>query len=158
LVSRSRWGCSPRLSAPRSSCGCSPSPGEAGADVRLTVSDLSFGYPSRIIGRGVDFTVDGGEVLALLGPNGAGKTTLFRTLLGLLPARGGDVRLDGASIFGWRRASVARVFGYVPQAQLGVFPFTVRDIVLMGRTPHLSAFGMPAASDRAMADRMLIAL
>jgi iron complex transport system ATP-binding protein len=123
--------------------------------VRLSVERLAFGYPGRRVGEDVSFTVEGGEVLALLGPNGAGKTTLFRTLLRLLPAHGGEVRVDDAPIARWSRRRLAQTFGYVPQAQLGVFPFTVRDVVLMGRTPHLSAFAMPGAADRAIADRTL---
>jgi iron complex transport system ATP-binding protein len=114
--------------------------------VRLSVDRLAFGYPGRTVGSDVSFTVEGGEVLALLGPNGAGKTTLFRTVLRLLPAYGGAVRVDDDSIARWPRRTLARTFGYVPQAQLGVFPFTVRDVVLMGRTPHLSPFAMPGAS------------
>jgi iron complex transport system ATP-binding protein len=123
--------------------------------MRLSVERLAFGYPGRRVGADVSFTVDGGEVLVLLGPNGAGKTTLFRTLLRLLPAHGGDVRVDEASIARWPRRRVAQTVGYVPQAQLGVFPFTVRDVVLMGRTPHVPAFAMPGAADRAIASRTL---
>ena len=91
--------------------------------MRLDVQDLAFGYPGKEVGRGVTFGLAGGEVLCLLGPNGGGKTTLFKTILRLLASRQGRLRL-------------ARVFGYVPQAQLGVFPFTVAEIVLMGRTAH----------------------
>src|SRR5262249_26141385 len=56
------------------------------------------------------------------------------------------------------RPRLARVFGYVPQAQLGVFPFTVREVVLMGRTAHVGPFAMPSRADRAVAEETLALL
>jgi iron complex transport system ATP-binding protein len=89
---------------------------------RLKVERLTFGYPGRVVGRDVSFAMAAGEVLCLLGPNGSGKTTLFRTLLRLLEPHDGAVLVDGASIADWPRRQLARVFGYVPQAQTGTFP------------------------------------
>src|SRR5215471_472748 len=120
--------------------------------MQLDVEALAFGYPGRPIGRDVSFTLRGGEVLAILGPNGGGKTTLFRTVLRLLEPQGGRITVDGEPIERWSRGRLARVFGYVPQAQIGLFPFTVREMVLMGRTAHLGAFATPSARDRAVAD------
>jgi len=123
--------------------------------MRLDVDDLAYGYPDTEVGRGVSFSLEGGDVLCLLGPNGGGKTTLFKTVLRLLVPRGGRVAVDGESIGDWSRGRLARVFGYVPQAQLGVFPFTVADIVLMGRTAHVRPFATPSRRDRAVVDEML---
>jgi iron complex transport system ATP-binding protein len=125
---------------------------------RLRVERLVFGYPGRVVGRDVSFSLAAGQVLCLLGPNGSGKTTLFRTLLRLLEPQGGGVQVDGASIAEWPRRRLARVFGYVPQAQLGTFPFTAREVVLMGRTAHVGLFGAPSAHDRRQADAALEAL
>ena len=61
----------------------------------LGVHDLAFGFPGRIVGRGVSFTLAGGETLCVLGPNGGGKTTLFRTVLGLLEPHGGTIDIGG---------------------------------------------------------------
>ncbi len=126
--------------------------------MRLDVQDLAFGYAGKEVGRGVSFSLAGGEVLCLLGPNGGGKTTLFKTVLRLLAPHGGRVDVDGDSVAGWSRLRLARVFGYVPQAQLGVFPFTVAEIVLMGRTAHIGPFATPSRGDRAVAEEMLAAL
>jgi len=123
--------------------------------MRLDLQDLAFGYAHREVGRDVTFSLSGGEVLCLLGPNGGGKTTLFKTVLRLLAPHGGRIFVDGESITGWSRARLARAFAYVPQAQLGVFPFTVADTVLMGRTAHLGAFATPSRGDRAIALEML---
>jgi iron complex transport system ATP-binding protein len=126
--------------------------------VRLDVHDLAFGYPGKEVGQGVTFALAGGEVLCLLGPNGGGKTTLFKTVLRLLAPRRGRVSVDGAPITDWSRLRLARVFGYVPQAQLGVFPFTVVETVLMGRTAHIGPFATPSRGDRAIAQEMLAVL
>jgi len=126
--------------------------------VRLSVERLAFGYPGRVVGRDVSFSLAAGQVLCLLGPNGSGKTTLFRTLLRLIEPEAGAVLVGGATIAAWPRRRIARVFGYVPQAQLGTFPFTAREVVLMGRTAHVALFGSPSAHDWRQAEAALDAL
>src|SRR5262245_3807133 len=128
------------------------------AQAMLDVRELAFGYPGKLVGDSVSFALAHGEVLCLLGPNGSGKTTLFKTILRLLAPRGGRVAVDGEPIDRWSRARLARVFGYVPQAQLGVFPFTVHDVALMGRTAHIGTFSAPSRRDRDVADEMLAVL
>lgn len=121
----------------------------------LEVENLAYGYRGKPVGRDVSFTVAAGETVGLLGPNGCGKTTLFRTVLGLLPMLGGHVRLDGRDLTSLSRREIAQRIGYVPQAHSGYFPYTVREMVLMGRTAHLSLFAGPGARDDAVATRML---
>jgi iron complex transport system ATP-binding protein len=124
----------------------------------LQVYDLAFGYPSRIIGAGFRFSLAPGEVVCVLGPNGCGKTTLFRTILGLLPPKAGDILVEGMPIKRWRRNALARAMGYVPQAHSGYFAFTVREIVLMGRTAQLPLFGTPGRRDHEAAERIMAML
>jgi iron complex transport system ATP-binding protein len=124
----------------------------------LEVDALAFGFPGRTVGRDVGFALARGEVMCVLGPNGGGKTTLFRTLLGLLPAHGGAVRLDGASLAALPRGEIARRVGYVPQAHSGYFAFEVREMVLMGRTARLGAFAVPGRRDHEVAERALASL
>lgn len=126
--------------------------------MKLEARGLAFGYRGHPVGRDVSLALDSGEVLCLLGPNGGGKTTLFRTLLGLLPAQGGQVLLGGEDIARLPRREVARRIAYVPQVHTGYFPFTVRDVVLMGRTAHLAPFASPAAADHEAAERALARL
>ncbi|WP_375465842.1 ABC transporter ATP-binding protein [uncultured Methylobacterium sp.] len=126
--------------------------------MRLAVENLAFGHGARTIGADVSFTLDAGEVLCLLGPNGGGKTTLFKTLLGLLPPQAGRIRLDGADVARWSRAKVARAMAYVPQAHAAFFPFSVREVVLMGRAARLKPFAGPGRVDAAAADRALATL
>jgi iron complex transport system ATP-binding protein len=113
----------------------------------LAARALSIGYGKRIVASGIDVAVGRGEVLCLLGPNGAGKTTLFKTLLGLIPAKTGEVRLGGRAIAALTRSEMARAIAYVPQAQVMEFAYSVLDLVLMGRTAHLGPFAGPRAVD-----------
>jgi iron complex transport system ATP-binding protein len=119
--------------------------------MRLEARRLGFGYPGKPVGRDVDLAVGAGEVICLLGPNGSGKTTLFKTLLGLLPAQGGEVWIDDRPLARLPRAEVARRVAYVPQAHAAHFPYTVLDMVIMGRTAHLGPFARPGPRDRAAA-------
>jgi len=125
---------------------------------RLAVEDLSYGYPGRAVGQHLGFTVAAGEVLCVLGRNGEGKSTLFKTILGLLPPRAGAVRVDGEPILGWSPRRRALTFGYVPQNSGGVFPFSVAELVLMGRTAHRGVFTAPFAVDRIAADEAIATL
>lgn len=124
----------------------------------LAARDLAFGYRNKPIGQDVTLSVGRGEVVCVLGPNGCGKTTLFKTLLGLLPAQGGRLELEGRAVANFSRAEFARRVGYVPQAHASTFPFRVIEMVLMGRASRIDTFAAPSARDRAAADKALDAL
>lgn len=119
--------------------------------MRLDVDQIAFGYGGRLVGQDISFTLEENEVLVLFGPNGAGKTTLFKTLLGLVPLRAGTIRLDGRPIGAWSGRERASRIAYVPQAHAALFPFTVEDLVLMGRAPHVGLFATPGRRDREVA-------
>jgi iron complex transport system ATP-binding protein len=96
-------------------------------------------------------SVEGGarEVVGLIGPNGAGKTTLLRVLAGLTGASGGTAHIDGQDLGRMGATEVARSVGYVPQVSPETHAFLSREIVMMGRYPHMGRFGMERAADHA---------
>ena len=86
--------------------------------------------------RNVGLRMQPGEVLAVIGPNGAGKSTLLQALSGALPLDAGEAALDGLPLRDWPRQALARRRAVLPQASQLAFPFRVRDVVRLGRTPH----------------------
>lgn len=122
------------------------------SDAALRVRRLAFAHPGRTVLEGVDLDLVSGEVLSLLGSNGAGKSTLLRLLLGLLRPDRGEVRLAGRALATYPRSELAQHLAYVPQAHAALFPYTVRDLVLMGRLPVHGMFKAATPRDRAAAD------
>ena len=120
----------------------------------LRAVDVGFSYGGRAVLEQVSLSLRGGELVGVLGPNGSGKTTLVRCLTGFLPTQGGRVTLGGRDIAGWPRRALARQLAVVPQEMPTDFPLRVRELVLLGRVPHLPArgLGFESARDRAAAD------
>src|SRR5439155_15455098 len=118
----------------------------------------AYGFGARRVGADVTFALARGETLALLGGNGAGKTTLIRTLLGLLPAQAGAIRVGGDAITALASHERARRLAYVPQQHTPTFGFTAEEAVLMGRVAHLATFARPSVVDREIAQDVLTRL
>src|SRR5690606_23303509 len=125
--------------------------GPQGVAMTLRAENLSFGYGRRLVGNNIGLDLAAGEVLCLLGPNGAGKTTLFKTLLGLIRPSRGAVTLAGRPLERWSGRDRARLMAYVPQAHAATFPFSVLDVVLMGRAARIDLFSAPGERDRTIA-------
>lgn len=121
----------------------------------LKLENVACGYGSRIVLKDVSLEVHEGEVMCILGANGAGKTTLFKTVLGHLPILAGSVTLKGRNMLSMSVTERAKEIGYVPQAHTPPFPFSVRDVVAMGRTAHLSLFASPSDEDMEIAEEAL---
>lgn len=109
--------------------------------------DLSCGYHRKVIVHPQNFSLNPGDALALLGPNGSGKSTLLKTLTGLLTPVGGSVVLSGSSGAAEYAAKAKtppppwpRHVAFVPQEEAVSFPFSVRQVVMMGRLPHSPGF------------------
>jgi len=123
--------------------------------MKLEIKNGVFGYPNKPILSDINFELSTGEIVCVLGKNGAGKTTLFKSMLGVLKPLSGSILLNGKAIENWNRSQFARLVGYIPQARSLPFPFTVMDVVLFGRTAHMSAFGSPGKRDYIIADECL---
>jgi len=98
-----------------------------------------------------------GHIIGLLGPNGSGKTTLIRVLAGLLAPQAGRVTLDGRPLESLGRLAIARRVAVVPQETLTVFDYSVIEMVLMGRYPHLGPLTLEGPEDHALAHQALTA-
>lgn len=117
----------------------------------------TFGRARPVL-DGVDLTLRAGERLVVLGPNGAGKTTLLRVLAGLLSPASGRATVAGDPLRGLPRREVARRIAVVPQELAVPFPYSVREMVAMGRAPRLGALGRELAADRAAVDAAMTRL
>lgn len=125
--------------------------------MRFTTEGLVVRYP-RGGGPaldGVSMDVPHGALYAVLGPNGSGKSTLLKALLGVLRASEGRALVDGRDAASWSRRDLARAVGVVSQAETIAFPLTVREMVAMGRYPHLGPLRTERVTDRAAIHRAL---
>lgn len=121
----------------------------------LELNNISCGYNKMPIYEEINFTVHPGSIVCIMGRNGIGKTTLLKTILGSLNILNGSITLNGKDILSYSNKERAQQIGYVPQSHVPPFPYSVRDVVVMGRTPHLSIFSVPGDADYSQADEIL---
>ncbi len=126
----------------------------------MKIEDVSCGYSlekgrQKVVLEHLNLEIGKGEVWCVLGANGIGKTTLFQTILGSLPPLNGTILLDQTEIHTLSKRELARKIAYVPQYHTPPFPFTVREIVLMGRNAYIDSFGMPVKADEEIAEQMM---
>lgn len=113
----------------------------------LAFDDVALRLGGRELLRGVTLDLAAGEIVALAGRNGAGKTTLFRVASRVLRPDRGEVRIAGRPLAAWSRRELARQLAVVPQDVGIAFPFSAGEVVLMGRSPHLSGLGFESRDD-----------
>jgi len=129
----------------------------------LRASELFYRYSSRhdtsrvFSLDNVSVDVERGSLMGLLGPNGCGKTTLLRLLSGVLPAHRGAVALNDVPLRGQSRRQIAKQIAVVPQETHPAFDYTVLEMVLMGRHPHLGVLELEGPADLALAREALVA-
>lgn len=105
--------------------------------------------------HGISLRVQPGDIVGILGPNGSGKTTLLRLLGGFLRPDAGDVRLEGRSLASLSRRALAARLAFVPQETHLTFDYSVLEVALMGRYPHLGPFALEGPGDLAIAREAL---
>jgi iron complex transport system ATP-binding protein len=124
----------------------------------LRAADVEFAYRAGApVLRGVSIEVPAGGLAGILGPNGSGKTTLLRLLAGTARPTRGEVTLDGAELGAVGRTALARRMAVVPQETRLAFEYSVLEVVLMGRYPHLGPFEIEGPADLGIAREALAA-
>ncbi|MGD9189423.1 MAG: ABC transporter ATP-binding protein, partial [Desulfobacteraceae bacterium] len=121
----------------------------------ITVSHLSHAYNGPPVLDDVSFGIDQGQFFIIIGPNGSGKSTLLKLLAGLLPLQSGAIDLLGKPIGDYTTRHLAQRISYVPQNVAVEFPFSVTQVVLMGRAPHLGVLGFEGPRDIELAQKAM---
>jgi iron complex transport system ATP-binding protein len=105
--------------------------------LKLEINNLSFSYNGFAALEDINLEVGFGEVLGIVGPNGSGKSTLLKCMNRILKTEQNSVLINGRGIESIGLKELAKLMGYVPQSTRNIFPFTVFDVVLMGRRPYI---------------------
>ena len=126
----------------------------------MIVSSLVFQHPmsSRPVLDEVSLEARSRAINVILGPNGSGKTTLFKCVAGLWKPQSGAITFDSHDILSLSERKRSRLIAVVPQDHEPPFPYSVEDVVLMGRAAHLGAFSSPGKHDHQVADEAMTAL
>jgi iron complex transport system ATP-binding protein len=113
------------------------------------VENVEFAYRGspRLVVHGATFTIRPGGIYAVIGPNGSGKSTLLKLMLGVLQPAAGSIRYEGREVAEWSRREIAKRIGVVGQAEEHTFPISVREMVAMGRYPHLGPWRRSTQAD-----------
>ena len=121
----------------------------------IDISGLHFAYGHSDILHDVSLHVGKGEMVGLLGPNGSGKSTILKILSGILPDKYNNVNVTGQALHTLSRKSLAQRMATIPQEPVFSFPFTVLEVVLMGRQPHHAGLALETKEDIAIAEAAL---
>jgi iron complex transport system ATP-binding protein len=105
--------------------------------LKLEINNLSFSYAGHPVLKDLKLSLTDGEILSIVGPNGSGKSTLLKCINRILKPQHNTVMVDGRDISKVDLKELSKIIGYVPQSSTSTFPFTVFDVVLMGRRPYI---------------------
>lgn len=121
----------------------------------IETRQIGFAYQDKEVLKDVTLSIQPGVFAGLIGPNGSGKTTLLKLIEGLLHPRQGEVLLQGVPVRQMSRRNLAKILAVVPQDSPMAFPFQVREVVLMGRSPHLGAWQFEKDKDYAIVNEAM---
>lgn len=124
----------------------------------LSVAGLDIGYKKRMVASDINLSLACGEVTALIGRNGAGKSTLIKTLTKSLPAKGGNIYIEGKPLERYGRRELAEKIAIVANEQTVSGGFRLRELVGLGRTPFLNRLGILDDEDKRLVERAMEAV
>jgi len=117
----------------------------------INCSDIGFSYNGTTVLNGINLSIEPGKMLGILGANGAGKSTLLKILCGVLKPKNGKAVFSDQELSKMDRREIAKGIAYIPQDPMFAFPFTVREVVLMGRAPYIGRFEFEREGDNEIA-------
>jgi iron complex transport system ATP-binding protein len=118
--------------------------------INLAVENITLSYNHHPVVEDFSFTLQPGEIVGLIGPNGCGKTSIIKAVSRILGLKSGTIKLNGEDIYLYPRSNFARILGVVPQNPFIPDTFTVFEVVLLGRNPHLGMFRTESTHDMAV--------
>ncbi len=113
----------------------------------IAIDRLSYAYGKSAVLKHVRFSVASGDFFVIIGPNGSGKTTLMKLMAGLEKLPEGNLSILDREIQNYKKKDLARKIAFVPQEVPTDFPFSVMEVVLMGRSPYQGTLGLERARD-----------
>ncbi|MCW5203178.1 ABC transporter ATP-binding protein [Desulfobulbus sp. US5] len=119
------------------------------------LEQVDFSYKDQPVLAGIDLTLSSGKCYGILGPNGSGKTTLLDLLCGLSAADKGEIRYRDILLKRWQARELAKRVALVPQDFQVRFGFSVREVVEMGRHPHLGRFASLTEQGHVLVDAVM---
>lgn len=122
----------------------------------IRIADLTCGYGERNVLQGIDISIEKADFAVILGQNGAGKSSLLHALIGYLPIRRGNIFIRDIALEKWNKKELAKTIALIPQETVMPFDYTVRELVLMGRYPHLDVMQSWSKRDYQIVDNILI--
>ncbi len=121
----------------------------------ISINSLSYSYGNDRVLSEVSYDVEKGSFFNVIGPNGSGKSTLMKVLAGVLRYKKGRVLVSGKNLTNYSGKELARHVAYVPQTASAEFPFTVEELVLLGRSPHQGMLGINSEKDHFIANQAM---
>ena len=121
----------------------------------INVKDLSHSFGENLVLKNISFQVPHRDFFIIIGPNGSGKTTLMKVISGILKPQNGELKILNRPIDQYHRKALAKTIAFVPQMTFADFPFTVTEIVLMGRSPYLGILGLEQENDLEVANQAI---